>query len=263
LPAKSLTQIKTYFQNSKAKLGLLNPEGLNISVGRGAGSRKRKADDSDTSSNNVGSMTTTNELKSSSILPTDVDVVSQKVNSAMAALPGMPAAMSVGIGPVGVDNLPYSLFNARMEDQMTVQKFIRQMCNANGFAQNSQGLYPFLQHGLPLFPNPGLQRTPHSNLQQQLAASLSQKSSQSVGLQQPLQSSGVQHNSQPNLHPQAAHQLQTAQVARSQQQLLQNIMQQQAAHLQQQQQHQTSKGVLHPLQQQVRTLLHICTLDSI
>lgn len=217
LPAKSLTQIKTYFQNSKAKLGLLNPEGLNISGGRGAGSRKRKADDSDTSSNNVGSLTIGNELKSGSVLPTDVDVASQKVNSAMAALPSLAATMSMGTSPVGIDNLAYSLFGPRMEDPMTVQKFIRQMCNANGFAQNPQGLYPFLhQHGLPLFPNPGLQRAPHSNLQQQLAASLSQKSSQSIGLQQPLQCAGVvQHNSQPNLHQQAAHQLQTAQVCTS------------------------------------------------
>jgi hypothetical protein len=48
------------------------------------------------------------------------------------------------------------------------------------------------------------------------------------------------------------------QVARSQQQLLQNMMQQQAAaHLQQQQQHQTNKGVIHPLQQQVWTFFSI------
>jgi hypothetical protein len=104
-----------------------------------------------------------------------------------------------------------------MDDPMTVQKFIRQMCNGNGFAQNPQALYPFLhQHGPPMFSNPGLQRAPHSNLQQQLAASLSQKSSPSIGLQQPLQSAGVQQSSQPNLHQQAAHQLQTAQVCSSQ-----------------------------------------------
>ena len=218
LPAKSLTQIKTYFQNSKAKLGLLNPEGLNISGGRGAGSRKRKADDSDTSSNNVGSLATANDFKSGSVLPSDVDVASQKVSPAMAALPSMTATMSVGTSPVGSENLAYSLFGQRMDDPMTVQKFIRQMCsNANGFAQNPQALYPFL-HQHPMFSNPGLQRTPHSNLQQQLAASLSQKSSQSIGLQQPLQSAGVvQQSSQPNLHQQAAHQLQTAQVRTSQQ----------------------------------------------
>jgi hypothetical protein len=217
LPAKSLTQIKTYFQNSKAKLGLLNPEGLNISGGRGAGSRKRKADDSDTSSNNVGSLTAANEFKSGSVLPSDVDVPSQKVSPAMTTLPSMTAAMSMGTSPVGVENLAYSLFGQRMDDPMTVQKFIRQMCNGNGFAQNPQALYPFLhQHGPPMFSNPGLQRAPHSNLQQQLAASLSQKSSPSIGLQQPLQSAGVQQSSQPNLHQQAAHQLQTAQVCSSQ-----------------------------------------------
>lgn len=54
------------------------------------------------------------------------------------------------------------------------------------------------------------------------------------------------------------------QVARSQQQqqLLQSMMQQQAAQLQQHQQLQSSKGVLHPLQQQVCNivLIFVCYL---
>jgi len=45
----------------------------------------------------------------------------RKVNPAMAALPSMAATMSMGTGPVGVDNLPYSLFNPRMEDPMTAE----------------------------------------------------------------------------------------------------------------------------------------------
>ena len=55
LPSKSLTQIKTYFQNSKAKLGLgSGSEGSLHGSGKVAIPRKRKIDDSD-SSNNQGS----------------------------------------------------------------------------------------------------------------------------------------------------------------------------------------------------------------
>ncbi|KAJ7528486.1 hypothetical protein O6H91_15G005500 [Diphasiastrum complanatum] len=50
LPAKSLTQIKTYFQNSKAKLGYRLTELIGNKADK-VSSRKRKADDSDTSSN--------------------------------------------------------------------------------------------------------------------------------------------------------------------------------------------------------------------
>lgn len=219
LPAKSLTQIKTYFQNSKAKLGLLTPEGLSIGGGRGAGSRKRKADDSDTSSNNVGSMSSVNELKPGSVPASDVDVAPQKVLPVLAALPSTTGSMSMGTNQVGMDNLAYALFSQRMsqvieQDPMNVQNFLRQMCSVNGFPPNSPGLYPYPhQHVLPVFPTPGLQRTPHSNLQQQLAASLSQKSSQSMGHQQPPQPAGaVQQSSQSNMHQQAAHQMQTVQV---------------------------------------------------
>lgn len=219
LPAKSLTQIKTYFQNSKAKLGLLTPEGLSVGGGRGAGSRKRKADDSDTSSNNVGSMSSVNELKPGSVPVSDVDVAPQKVLPVLAALPSTTGSMSMGTNQVGMDNLAYALFSQRMsqvieQDPMNVQNFLRHMCSVNGFPPNSPGLYPYPhQHVLPVFPTPGLQRTSHSNLQQQLAASLSQKSSQSMGHQQPPQPAGaVQQSSQSNMHQQTAHQMQTVQV---------------------------------------------------
>lgn len=219
LPAKSLTQIKTYFQNSKAKLGLLTPDGLNNPGGRGTGSRKRKADDSDTSSNNVGSLTPMNQQKAGSMSSPDVDVTPLKVNPVMAAPPSMPATMTMGTTPVGAESLAYALFGPRIDqDPMSVQKFIRQMCSTGGFAQNTPpGLYPFLHpNGMPVFPASGLQRSPHSNLQQQLAASVAaQKPSPLMSHQQvPLQSSAaVQQTSQPDRHQQAVHQLQqTAQV---------------------------------------------------
>lgn len=219
LPAKSLTQIKTYFQNSKAKLGLLTPEGLSMGGGRGAGSRKRKADDSDTSSNNVGSMSSANELKPGSVPASDVDVTPQKVLPVLAALPSTTGSMSMGTNQVGMDNLAYALFSQRMsqvieQDPMNVPNFLRQMCSVNGFPPNSPGLYPYPhQHVLPVFPTSGLQRTSHSNLQQQLAASLSQKPSQSMGHQQTPQPAGaVQQSSQSNMHQQTAHQMQSVQV---------------------------------------------------
>ncbi|KAH7416137.1 hypothetical protein KP509_14G077400 [Ceratopteris richardii] len=48
LPGKSLTQIKTYFQNSKGKLGFI-PEGNVNSNGRVGAPKKRRVDDSDSS----------------------------------------------------------------------------------------------------------------------------------------------------------------------------------------------------------------------
>jgi nuclear receptor co-repressor 1 len=55
LPSKSLTQIKTYFQNFKAKLGFPTTEDMGNTGGRGGGTYEQKAEDSDTNSNNAGS----------------------------------------------------------------------------------------------------------------------------------------------------------------------------------------------------------------
>ncbi|KAH8957836.1 hypothetical protein BDL97_07G111900 [Sphagnum fallax] len=261
LPAKSLTQIKTYFQNSKAKLGLVPSDGAVNSAGRGIGSRKRKADDSDTSSNNVGSVVAPiNQHKAGSLLPPDVEIASQKMNPVMVPLPSM------GTNAASADHLTYPRLGGQQmgqaidQDSMSIQKLIQQMCSANGFPPNTpSSIFPFLHHsGLPIFPASGLQRA--QNLQH-LATSASQKQPLQSMIHQklPSQSTGlVQQTNPPVLHQQAVHQQmqQTAQVvARNQQQLLQNqvvsMMQQAALRQQQQQQQKSSQVAVHPLQQQV------------
>ncbi|CAM6010045.1 unnamed protein product [Sphagnum balticum] len=260
LPAKSLTQIKTYFQNSKAKLGLVPSDGAVNSAGRGIGSRKRKADDSDTSSNNVGSVVAPiNQHKAGPLLPPDVEIGSQKMNPVMVPLPSM------GTNAASAEHLTYPRLSGQQmgqaidQDSMSIQKLIQQMCSANGFPPNTpSSIFPFLHHsGLPIFPASGLQRA--QNLQH-LATSASQKQPLQSMIHQklPSQSAGlVQQTNPPVLHQQAVHQQmqQTAQViARNQQQLLQNqvvSMMQQAALRQQQQQQKTSQVAVHPLQQQV------------
>ncbi|CAK9276664.1 unnamed protein product [Sphagnum jensenii] len=260
LPAKSLTQIKTYFQNSKAKLGLVPSDGAVNSAGRGIGSRKRKADDSDTSSNNVGSVVAPiNQHKAGPLLPPDVEIASQKMNPVMVPLPSM------GTNAASADHLTYPRLGGQQmgqaidQDSTSIQKLIQQMCSANGFPPNTpSSIFPFLHHsGLPIFPASGLQRA--QNLQH-LATSASQKQPLQSMIHQklPSQSTGlVQQTNPPVLHQQAVHQQmqQTAQVvARNQQQLLQNqvvSMMQQAALRQQQQQQKSSQVAVHPLQQQV------------
>ncbi|XP_024373743.1 uncharacterized protein [Physcomitrium patens] len=262
LPTKSLTQIKTYFQNSKAKLGLVNSEGVSVGGGRGSGSRKRKAEEVDNMSNNVGCVSGGNESKCGSVSGGDVDGGGQKVKGGMGDPPSMSVSAGMGTIPVGLEGLAYPFFGQRAEDQMALHQFMRQLqlCNPNGLPQNIPPmLYPLLQQqGLGVFPYPGLQRAGPPNLQQQFAASMSQKTSQSMGLQLALQGPGVgQQSGAVDLHQQGAHQLQNSQAARSQQQLLANMMQQaaaqQAAAQLQQQQYQYSKSVVHP-QQQVMVL---------
>lgn len=83
LPAKSLTQIKTYFQNSKAKLGLV-PEGIVCGSGRGIPSRKRKAENSDLNCSTV--------LGGPQKVPLQVDEHSLKVNPTAVDPTGAPGS---------------------------------------------------------------------------------------------------------------------------------------------------------------------------
>ncbi|XP_024390849.1 uncharacterized protein [Physcomitrium patens] len=235
LPSKSLTQIKTYFQNSKAKLGLLNAEGVNILGGRVAGSRKRKVDEAEDGSNNVACLSSGNELKGGGVSARDMDGVCQNVKAAVGGVP----SMGMGSGPSGLESMLYPIFGQRVEDQIALEKFMR-MYSANGLAQNiAGGVNPFVQqYGFPMFPNAGHQRASQLSLQQQLAASLAQKSGQAKGLQQQeLQGSGSVQ--------------QSGQMVRNQQLLASMMQHQAAAH---HQQNQTSKSVPHPLQPQVVVL---------
>uniref|UniRef100_A0A7I4ACZ6 Uncharacterized protein n=1 Tax=Physcomitrium patens TaxID=3218 RepID=A0A7I4ACZ6_PHYPA len=251
LPSKSLTQIKTYFQNSKAKLGLLNAEGVNVPGGRVAGSRKRKVDEAENGSNNVSCLSSGNELKGGGVSASDMDGVCQNVKAAVGGVPSMNPSMGMGSGPSGLESMLYPFLGQRVEDQIALQNFVR-MYSANGLAQNiAGGVNPFVQqYGFPMFPNAGHQRASQLSLQQQLAASLAQKSGQAKGLQQQeLQGFGsVQQSGQASVQQKVAHQLQSAQMVRNQQ-LLASVMQHQAAA--HHQQNQTSKSVPHPLQPQV------------
>uniref|UniRef100_A0A7I4AGK7 Uncharacterized protein n=1 Tax=Physcomitrium patens TaxID=3218 RepID=A0A7I4AGK7_PHYPA len=236
LPSKSLTQIKTYFQNSKAKLGLLNAEGVNILGGRVAGSRKRKVDEAEDGSNNVACLSSGNELKGGGVSARDMDGVCQNVKAAVGGVP----SMGMGSGPSGLESMLYPIFGQRVEDQIALEKFMR-MYSANGLAQNiAGGVNPFVQqYGFPMFPNAGHQRASQLSLQQQLAASLAQKSGQAKGLQQQeLQGSGSVQ--------------QSGQMVRNQQLLASMMQHQAAAH---HQQNQTSKSVPHPLQPQFQLAL--------
>ncbi len=78
LPSKSLTQIKTYFQNSKAKLGFPTTEGMGNTGGRGGETYEWKAEDSETNSNNAGSGGPLYHQKFSSVSPSEVDITSHQ-----------------------------------------------------------------------------------------------------------------------------------------------------------------------------------------
>ncbi|CAK9229550.1 unnamed protein product [Sphagnum troendelagicum] len=262
LPSKSLTQIKTYFQNSKAKLGFPTTEGMGNTGGKGGGTRKRKAEDSDTNSNNAGSGGPLYHQKFSSVSPSEVDITSHQAKPGMGAPLSMGAKVAMGPAAVGTNNeyatllgslsgQPVDQENLNISD---IQKLIRQIVHANSCPPSSQpGGFSMFQSGvIPGSSFQGNQRVSHLRSQQQLVQPAAQKPSpMGTHQMQSLTPDIVLQNNQPVLH-QAVHQLQ-----QQQQQPLQipalNMVQQQAAH-QQQQQSQSPQLVLPssavPLQQQ-------------
>ncbi|CAK9275150.1 unnamed protein product [Sphagnum jensenii] len=263
LPSKSLTQIKTYFQNSKAKLGFPTTEGMGNTGGKGGGTRKRKAEDSDTNSNNAGSGGPLYHQKFSSVSPSEVDITSHQAKPGMGAPLSMGAKVAMGPAAVGTNNeyatllgslsgQPVDQENLNISD---IQKLIRQIVHANSCPPSSQpGGFSMFQSGvMPGSSFQGNQRVSHLRSQQQLVQPAAQKPSpMGTHQMQSLTPDIVLQNNQPVLH-QAVHQLQ-----QQQQQPLQipalNMVQQQAAHQQQQQQSQSPQLVLPssavPLQQQ-------------
>eukprot|EP01018_Ginkgo_biloba_P000823 Gb_13421 [translate_table: standard] len=204
LPAKSLTQIKTYFQNSKAKLGFTSGEGTtNI---RNAATRKHKVDDSDSSStlyhlahHKAASLSDDSGLKSD-----------QVVNSSPSTMLGIPAS----------DGLSFTLFGKgtwQAEDPNIftgVQKIFHHMY-PNGYTQQGvtgTGLFPvFHPSTLPVFAASGFQQPQNLNLQPSLSYSTSSKP-QLVAPQQTQQISALQQQTQSssalcNLQSQELHQI--------------------------------------------------------
>ncbi|KAG6542244.1 hypothetical protein Mapa_016372 [Marchantia paleacea] len=232
LPGKSMTQIKTYFQNSKAKLGFLSTDGLANPGTRGTCNRKRKPEESDTSSN-AGSAGQICPPKVS--LPSE-DVLQKAVSSSMMAI-----STSMGTAGVGADGMAYSHFNPGPcqpgEDSAArdLQKMIRRICSASEYGAQSNivgGILPIFQPGVSsAYPGP--------NSQQSLLLA-AQKQQLMVGhpsAQQALPTQvGLQQQQQPAL------------TNHKQQQLISHVvqqLQQQAVHQLQQQQQQTNQLVVH------------------
>ncbi|KAL3700829.1 hypothetical protein R1sor_018851 [Riccia sorocarpa] len=238
LPGKSMTQIKTYFQNSKAKLGFLSGDGL-ASSGTRSCNRKRKTEESDTSSN-AGSA---GQIGPSKVPITGEDVLQKVVASSM-----LPMSTNMGVAPgVGPEGIGFSHFNPggcqSVEDSTArdLQKIIRRICAGGDYAAQSNlvgGLMPLFQPGVnPSYPGP----TP----QQSLLLAAAHKQQLIVGhptAQQPLQQVGLQQQQQAALTP------------HKQQQLITQVVQQLAVQQLQQQQQQTNQLVSQQPQQMVHQL---------
>lgn len=185
LPAKSMTQIKTYFQNSKAKLGFTAGDGTNS---RSAANRKHKVDDSDSNNtlyhlahHKAASLSDESGLKSEQI-----------VNGSISTMLGAP----------GSDGLSFTLFGKgkwQAEDPTAftgMQKVIQQMCS-NGYTQQSvpsNGLFPLFQpSALPVLTASGFQQPQNLVLQQSLSHSTPSKP-QLVAPQQTQQIASVQQS---------------------------------------------------------------------
>ncbi|BBM99462.1 protein MpRR-MYB1 [Marchantia polymorpha subsp. ruderalis] len=232
LPGKSMTQIKTYFQNSKAKLGFLSTDGLANPGTRGTCNRKRKPEESDTSSN-AGSA---GQICPPKVTLPGEDVLQKVVSSSMMAI-----STSVGTAGVGGDGVAYSHFNPGNcqpgEDSAArdLQKMIRRICSASEYGAQSNivgGILPIFQPGISsAYPGP--------NSQQSLLLA-AQKQQLMVGhptAQQVLPTQvGLQQQQQPAL------------TNHKQQQLISHVvqqLQQQAVQQLQQQQQQTNQLVVH------------------
>ncbi|KAH9310124.1 hypothetical protein KI387_038035, partial [Taxus chinensis] len=182
LPAKSLTQIKTYFQNSKAKLGFTAAEGTQS---RTVANKKLKIDDCD-STNTFSRLAhhKTASLSEESVLKPD-----QTVNGGVNTMLGIP----------GSDSLSFTFFGKgtwQTEDPTVfngVQKIFQQMY-PNGYTQQSvtsSGQFPVLQSSaLPVIMGSGFHQSQNLGMQQSLPHSTS-SNSQSVNPQQTQQIAGL------------------------------------------------------------------------
>lgn len=200
LPAKSMTQIKTYFQNSKAKLGFTAGEGTNS---RSAANRKHKVDDSD-SINTLYHLAHHKAASDESGLKSD-----QIVNGSISTM----------LGVQGSDGLSFTLFGKgkwQAEDPTALsgmEKVFQQMCS-NGYTQqsvSSNGVFPlFQQSALPVLTTSGFQPPQNLIMQQSLSHSTPSKP-QLAAPQQTQQIASVQQSQTSsalcNLQTQAVNQI--------------------------------------------------------
>ncbi|KAG0596168.1 hypothetical protein M758_UG230500 [Ceratodon purpureus] len=133
LPSKSLTQIKTFFQNSKARSRLPASDKLLTVVRNDVANRKRKADEFDSTRRAV-------KQKVRGILaPPELDSCTQKGDSRLGS------ASVTGTTIVGVDILAYAArfgaFPGQLADQDSsmngMQHLVRQVTSPNTYSQGS------------------------------------------------------------------------------------------------------------------------------
>ncbi|XP_057828336.2 uncharacterized protein LOC131039563 isoform X2 [Cryptomeria japonica] len=165
LPSKSLTQIKTYFQNSKAKLGLTATEGIQS---RSAPNRKPKMDDSDSMNGSYR--------------------VAHHKAAQLSEEVGLKSDQTVNGGSDGLPFAFYAKGGWQAEDH-TLFNVLQQMC-PNGYTQQSavsNGQFPVLQSSVIM--GSGFHQPQNNSMQQSL--SLSASNSQPINPQQTQQIAGL------------------------------------------------------------------------
>ena len=137
LPSKSLTQIKTYFQNSKARSRLPTLDKLLNVVRNDGANRKRKADELESTRRDAELALLVNHKVRGHVASPELDSVTHKEDTLLG-----PALVS-GTAGVGVDILAYAArfgtFSGQTADQdslsMNGMQHVRQMVSANTYAQ--------------------------------------------------------------------------------------------------------------------------------
>lgn len=138
LPSKSLTQIKTYFQNSKARSRLPTSDKLVNVVRTGTANRKRKAEEFETSRKGAELAIPVKQKTRASVVSPEVDTSPPKEDTAVGAttVPGTSA--------MGVDILAYAArfgaYPGQPVDQdllsmSGIQNLVRQVASANAYVQ--------------------------------------------------------------------------------------------------------------------------------
>ncbi len=153
--------------------------------GRGEGTHERKAEDSDTNSNNAGSGGPLYHQKFSSVAPSEVDITSHQAKPGIGAPLSMGAKVAMGPAAVGTNNeyatLLGSLSGQPIDQEnlniSNIQKRIHQIVHANSCPPSSQpGGFSMFQSGvMPGSSFQGNQRLSHLCSQQQLVQPAAQK----------------------------------------------------------------------------------------
>ncbi|XP_024387952.1 uncharacterized protein [Physcomitrium patens] len=167
LPSKSLTQIKTYFQNSKARSRLPASDKL-LNVARSdVGNRKRKADEFDSTRKAAELALPLKQKVRGNVAPPEFDNSNHKEDSLLGS-----SSVS-GTAGVGVDILPYAArfgsFPSQPVGQDTLNingmHSVRQMPTSNYSQGTTQDGHQVFRPGeRPSLPNPVATRSHHGDV---------------------------------------------------------------------------------------------------